>query len=89
MNGAFAPVPSVSGGVPLEPGRCQTPWMVGRASTAVLRVLYAAFVLLWVALAIRAAHQGDRPAAIAYAVVGAAWLIVVVSIMMRPSRWGR
>ena len=63
--------------------------MVGRASTAVLRVLYSAFVLLWVVLAIRAAHQGDRQAAVVYAVVGAAWLIVVVSIMMRPSRWGR
>ena len=63
--------------------------MVGRVSTAVLRVLYVAFVLLWVALAIRAAHRGDRQEAVVYAVVGVAWLIVVVSIMMRPSRWGR
>ena len=59
--------------------------MVGRASTAVLRLLYAAFVLLWVALAIRAAHQGDRQEAIAYAVVAVAWLVVVVSILLRPS----
>jgi hypothetical protein len=63
--------------------------MVGRASTALLRVLYAAFALLWVVLAIRSAHQGDRQAAITYAVVAAAWIIVVVSIMLRPSRWGR
>jgi len=63
--------------------------MVGRASTAVLRLLYAAFVLLWVALAIRSAHRGDHQEAIVYAVVAAAWLIVVVSIMARPSRWGR
>jgi hypothetical protein len=71
------------------PAGCQNPRMVGRASTAVLRVLYAAFALLWVALAIRSAHQGDRQAAIAYAVVAVAWLVVVVSIVLRPSRWGR
>jgi hypothetical protein len=63
--------------------------MVSRASTAVLRALYAAFALLWVALAIRSAHQGDHQAAIAYAVVAVAWIIVVVSIVLRPSRWGR
>jgi hypothetical protein len=60
--------------------------MMGRASTAVLRFLYAAFVLLWVALAVRAAHQGNHQEAIAYAVVAVAWLIVVVSIVLRPSR---
>lgn len=63
--------------------------MVGRASTAVLRLLYAAFALLWVALAIRSAHQGNREEATVYAVVAVAWVVVVVSIVLRPSRWGR
>jgi hypothetical protein len=63
--------------------------MVGRATTACLRVLYALLAVLWVALAIRSAHQGDREEAIAYAAVAVAWLVVVVSIVLRPSRWGR
>ncbi|MGH7747183.1 MAG: hypothetical protein ACREQ5_20865 [Candidatus Dormibacteria bacterium] len=63
--------------------------MVGRATTAALRVLYAAFALAWVALAVRSARDGDRQEAVAFGAVAVAWLVVVVSIIMRPSRWGR
>jgi hypothetical protein len=63
--------------------------MVGRATTKALRVLYAAFALVWVALAIRSARAGNHQEAIAFGAVAVAWLVVVVSIMLRPSRWGR
>jgi hypothetical protein len=63
--------------------------MVGRATTKALRFLYAAFALVWVGLAIRSARAGDRLEAIAYGAVAFVWLVVVASIIMRPSRWGR
>lgn len=63
--------------------------MVGRASTAALRVLYAAFALVWVALAIRSAHQGRQQEAIALGALAVAWTGVVVWVLLRPTRWGR
>ncbi len=64
--------------------------MVGRASTAALRVLYAAFALVWVALAIRSAHAGRQQEAIALGALAVAWTGVVIWVVLRPtSRWGR
>jgi hypothetical protein len=46
--------------------------MVGRATTAALRVIYAAFALVWVAFAIRSAREGNQQEAIVYAAVAPA-----------------
>ncbi|MEA2615130.1 MAG: hypothetical protein QOE72_913 [Chloroflexota bacterium] len=62
--------------------------MVGRATTAALRVIYAAFALVWVAFAIRSAREGNQQEAIVYAAVAAAWLGVVIWVLLRPTRWG-
>jgi hypothetical protein len=62
--------------------------MVGRATTAALRVIYAAFALVWVAFAVRSARAGNQQEAIVFAAVGAAWLGVVVWVLLRPTRWG-
>jgi hypothetical protein len=62
--------------------------MVGRATTAALRVIYAAFALVWVAYAVRSARDGNQQEAIVFAAVGAAWLGVVVWVLLRPTRWG-
>ncbi len=62
--------------------------MVARATTAMLRVLYAAFALVWLALAVYSARRGDQQEAIAFGALAAAWVVVVVWIMLRPTRWG-
>ncbi|HEX3607569.1 MAG TPA: hypothetical protein VH134_16720 [Candidatus Dormibacteraeota bacterium] len=62
--------------------------MVGRATTAALRVIYAAFALAWVALAVKSARAGNQQEAVVFAAVAVAWLGVVIWIALRPTRWG-
>lgn len=62
--------------------------MVGRATTAALRVIYAAFALVWVALAVRSARAGNQQEAMVFGAVAAAWLGVVIWVVLRPTRWG-
>jgi hypothetical protein len=53
-----------------------------------LRVIYAAFALVWVAFAVRSARDGNQQEAIVFAAVAAAWLGVVIWVLLWPTRWG-
>jgi hypothetical protein len=62
---------------------------MSRVLTAALRLVYVLFGVGCAVLAARAAVDHQKSEAIVYAVVAAAWMLVVFWSSLQPSRWGR